>query len=178
MRFRTVLGFFLAGMLIAAMIGCGQKEQSDEQTVLERMKKMARSVTIYRDTYGVPHIFGPTDASVLFGYMYARAEDRLFKIEQNYVRLIGRGAELSGEEGLNNDILVRALEFAKNSQEDYENATPEVRALCDAFADGLNYFLLKNPDVKPKILTRFEPWSLIHCDRLSATIPVPPPLNP
>lgn len=156
--FKTISRAFFLCALIIIIIGCGQRGKSEEQIVLERMEKMARSVTIYRDTYGVPHIYGPTDASVLFGYMYARAEDRFFKIEQNYVRLIGRGAELSGEEALTNDILVRALEFEKRSKEEYKNAPPEVRALCDAFADGLNYFLLKNPDVKPKILTRFEPW--------------------
>jgi len=158
MSFKTISRLFSVCALIIIIIGCGQKEQRDDQIILERMEKMAGSITIYRDTYGVPHIFGPTDASAIFGFMYARAEDRFFKIEENYLRLIGRGAELAGEEGLNNDILIRALEFEKLAQEEYANATPEVRTLCDAFADGLNYFLLKNPEVKPKILARFESW--------------------
>lgn len=133
---------------------CGEKGLSE----LEHMEKMASSVTIYRDTYGVPHVFGATDASVIFGFMYARAEDRFQRIEGNYIRLLGRGAEVEGESDLSYDVLIRALEFEERSKEEYENATPEVRALCDAFADGLNHFLAKNPDVKPRLLVRFEPW--------------------
>jgi len=138
-------------------MGCGQ-EKSTEQRELERMEKMAKSITIYRDTYGVPHVFGPTDSSVIFGYMYARAEDRFFKLEQGHLGLLGRKSELIGEEGLSTDILVRSLEFEKRSKDDYERATPEVRAICDAFADSLNYFLMKNPNVKPQVLKRFEAW--------------------
>ena len=52
-----------------------------DDTSLERMEKTANTVTIYRDTYGVPHVFGKTDASTVFGFMYARAEDRFFRFE-------------------------------------------------------------------------------------------------
>ena len=47
---------------------------------------VARSVTIYRDSYGVPHVFGPTDASVVFGYLYAQAEDNFRQVEDNYIQ--------------------------------------------------------------------------------------------
>jgi len=93
------------------------------------LKAMANSVTIYRDTYGVPHVFGDTDASTIFGFMYARAEDRFFKFEPHYLRLIGRSAEYEGKNGLVNDILVRANEFEVRAKEEYKTAPPEVRAL-------------------------------------------------
>jgi len=54
-------------------------------------------VTIYRDTYGVPHVYGPTDASVVFGFVYAQAEDDFPQIEENYIRALGRAAEVYGE---------------------------------------------------------------------------------
>ena len=57
---------------------------------------MAHSVTIYRDTYGVPHIFGPTDASCVFGYAYAQAEDNFWQIEDSYMRALGRASEVYG----------------------------------------------------------------------------------
>ena len=103
---------------------------------LARMEKTSSSVTIYRDTYGVPHVFGETDASTIFGFMYARAEDRFFKFEPHYLRLMGRSAELEGMDGLANDILVRANEFERRARAEYEGAPPEIKALCDAFADG------------------------------------------
>jgi acyl-homoserine-lactone acylase len=137
---------------------CCPQDKNGRPRDLERMERMAKSVTIYRDTYGVPHIFGPTDASVIFGYMYARAEDKFYKIERFYLQMLGRLSELRGDESFTHDVRMRAFEFARRCQAQYEQETPEVRALCDAFADGLNYFLIKNPEVKPGILKRFEPW--------------------
>src|SRR3954468_12420984 len=74
---------------------------------------MARSVTIYRDTYGVPHVYGPTDASVVFGLAYAQAEDDFAHLEDNYIRSLGRGAEIHGEEALRDDQTARALEIPR-----------------------------------------------------------------
>src|SRR4026208_676630 len=74
---------------------------------------LAREVTIYRDVYGVPHVFGRTDASTVFGFAYAQAEDNLWRIEDNYIRSIGRSSEVYGEETLNNDRLNHALEIPR-----------------------------------------------------------------
>jgi acyl-homoserine-lactone acylase len=142
----------------AGVSSCRPQTAGGESPDLDRMERMAGSVTIYRDTYGVPHIFGPTDASVIFGYMYARAEDKLYKIERFYLQMLGRLAELRGEESFASDVRMRAFEFARRCREQYEAETPQVRALCDAFADGLNFYLAKHPEAKTKILKRFEPW--------------------
>ena len=55
------------------------------------LDRVANSITIYRDTYGVPHIYGPTDASCVFGYAYAQAEDNFWQIEDSYIRSLGQG---------------------------------------------------------------------------------------
>src|ERR671938_259842 len=68
-----------------------------------RVERLARSVTIYRDSYGVPHVYGPTDASCVFGYAYAQAEDNFWQVEDNYIQAVGRAAEVSGEEDLSAD---------------------------------------------------------------------------
>jgi acyl-homoserine-lactone acylase len=128
-------------------------------------RDLARSVTIYRDTYGVPHIYAKTDAAVVFGLMYAQAEDNFWQLETDLIRIIGRSAELDGTRGIAGDLLVRAYESEKRAQEDYARATPQLRALCDAFAGGLNYFLATHPDVKPRLITRFEPWFILAEDR-------------
>ena len=80
---------------------------------------LAREVTIYRDVYGVPHVFGRTDASTVFGFAYAQAEDNFWRIEDNYIRSIGRSSEVYGEETLNNDRLNHALEIPRLAREEY-----------------------------------------------------------
>src|SRR5271165_2499267 len=127
-------------------------------TAAPNLDRVANSITIYRDTYGVPHIYGPTDASCVFGYAYAQAEDNFWKIEDSYIRSLGRASEIYGERTLGDDRLVRALEIPKLSSAEYERATPKMRQLVDAFADGINYYLAHNPQVKPRLLTHFEPW--------------------
>ncbi len=120
--------------------------------------QMARSVTIYRDSYGVPHIFGPTDASCVFGAVYAQAEDNFWQIEDSYLRALGRASEVYGPRTLHDDELVRALEIPELAQQEYERASPRIRELLESAAAGLNYFLERNPAVKPRLLTKFEPW--------------------
>ena len=122
-------------------------------------------VTTYRDTYGVPHVFGPTDASVSFGFVYAQAEDNFWQIEDSYIGAIGRSAEVHGEKSLNADILNRSLEIVRLSKAEYDHASPKVQALANALADALNCYLERNPSVKPRLITKFEPWETFAFNR-------------
>jgi penicillin amidase len=119
---------------------------------------LAREVTIYRDRYGVPHVYGKTDAAAVFGFAYAQAEDNFFRIESNYLRAVGRTAEVNGEQAAGTDRINHALEIPRLAREEYRRLPAKIRALVDAFADGLNYYLAKHPDVHPRLLTRMEPW--------------------
>jgi len=130
-------------------------------------KKIAGSVTIYRDNYGVPHVYGPTDASCVFGYIYAQAEDNFWQIEDSYIRALGRGAEVHGESALTGDLLNRALEITRLAKAEYQRTAPKSRALADALAEGLNYFLATNPQVKPRLITKFEPWMVYAYGRFT-----------
>lgn len=123
-----------------------------------KAEKIARSVTIYRDSYGVPHVYGPTDASCVFGYIYAQAEDNFWQIEDSYIRGLGRASEVYGDRTLSDDMLNRALEIPRLAKAEYDRTTGRARELSDALADGLNYFLAHNPQVKPRLITHFEPW--------------------
>jgi penicillin amidase len=119
---------------------------------------LAKTVTIQRDSFGVPHVYGPTDASCVFGFIYAQAEDYFWQIEDSYIRSLGRAAEVYGEKGLPDDLVNRALEITKLSKEEYKHAPAKARELCQALADGLNYYLANNPQTKPRLITHFEPW--------------------
>ncbi|MEO8425976.1 MAG: penicillin acylase family protein, partial [Verrucomicrobiota bacterium] len=151
--FRSLLaGVLLLGLTSRAL-------PADTETRFDsNLKKIARSVTIYRDTFGVPHIFGPTDASCVFGYAYAQAEDNFWQVEDNYLRALGRASEVYGERTLANDLLNHALEIPKLARAEYERSSLPVREICQALASGFNYYLARNPQIKPRVITRFEPW--------------------
>ena len=121
-------------------------------------QQLARTVTIYRDTYGVPHVFGRTDASTVFGFAYAQAEDNFWRVEENFIHALGRASELYGERMLEEDRLNRALEIPKLAREEYARLDRHMRSLCDAYAAGFNYYLARNPEVRPRLLTKIEPW--------------------
>ncbi|MCM3869635.1 MAG: penicillin acylase family protein, partial [Pyrinomonadaceae bacterium] len=124
----------------------------------DKLMQLARAVTIYRDTYGVPHVFGRTDASTVFGFAYAQAEDNFWRVEQNFISALGRLSEVYGEETLDEDRLNHALEIPRLARAEYARLDPHMRSLCDAFAAGFNYFLLRHPEIHPRLLTRIESW--------------------
>src|SRR5947207_16007823 len=104
-------------------------------------RDIARSITIYRDTWGVPHIYAKTDAGAAYGLMYAQAEDNFWQLETDTIRTLGRRAEVDGQPGLSGDILIRAYEVEKRAKEAYQRGNPKLRALCDAYAAGVNQYL-------------------------------------
>ncbi len=126
---------------------------------------MAQSVTIHRDEWGVPHIYAPTDAAVAFGMAYAQSEDFFWQVEDSYILSTGRNAEVRGKDGLASDFLQRAFEITRRSKEDYEKLEVDLKEIVDAYATGLNYYLETHPDVKPRLITKFEPWQLLAYDR-------------
>lgn len=137
------------------LVGCATKPKISE---LDRLAAIAEQVEIIRDDFGVPHIYGKTDADAVFGLLYAQAEDDFKRVERNYIWAIGRLAEVEGEKALYSDLRARMFMSIEQAKEAYNNAPASVKTLCDAFADGLNYYLATHPEVKPALLTKFEPW--------------------
>ena len=121
-------------------------------------QEIADRVTIIRDDFGVPHIYGKTDADVIFGLLYAQCEDDFNRVEQNYIWATGRLAEVEGEEALYSDIRANLFMTEDEAKQAYEKAPDWLKELCVAFADGINYYLYTHPEVTPRLLNRFEPW--------------------
>jgi acyl-homoserine lactone acylase PvdQ len=92
---------FLAAALIAGSLVFAAPQ--------DKLERTARDVTIYRDSYGVPHVFGPTDASVIFGFVFAQAEDNFWQIEDSYIQALGRASEIYGEKSLDADLTTAHL---------------------------------------------------------------------
>ena len=118
----------------------------------------AARVTITRDDWGIAHVRGASDADAVFGAIYAQAEDDFPRIEANFLTALGRTAEAEGESAIWQDLRQRLWIDPAALQADYRRSPAWLRALMDAWADGLNYYLATHPDVHPRVLTRFEPW--------------------
>ncbi|MBI3405432.1 MAG: penicillin acylase family protein [Acidobacteria bacterium] len=152
-------------LLLAAFLLFTISSGTHAQKPDARAEKWARSVTIYRDTYGVPHIFGKTDAACIFGLMYAQSEDNFLQLEDDYIRAIGRASEIHGERSLQGDLAHRAFEVNRLAQEEYKHLDADTRELLDAFAAGINYFLATHPGVTPRLIAHFEPWFPLAFER-------------
>jgi acyl-homoserine-lactone acylase len=128
-----------------------------------RWQREAAAVSVTRDDWGIAHIHGKTDADAVFGMIYAQAEDDFNRIEANYLIALGRTAEArqdqgGGEGAIWGDLRQRLYVDPAALQRQYKASPAWLRALMDAWADGLNFYLLKHPQVRPKVLARFEPW--------------------
>jgi len=118
----------------------------------------AKRVTIYRDEWGIPHIYGKSDADAVFGLMYAQCEDDFARVEMNYIEKLGRMSEVKGEKELAYDLYIKLLIDENEAKEEYKTSPLWLKKLLNAYADGINYYLHKHPEVKPRLLTHFEPW--------------------
>jgi len=125
---------------------------------ITRWQKQAHNVTIIRDNWGIPHIYGKTDADAVFGLLYAQCQDDFKRVEMNYIEKLGRLAEVKGKDELYNDLLIKMLIDTADAEKDYKKAPLWLQKLCNAFADGINYYLYKNPAAIPALLHRFKPW--------------------
>jgi acyl-homoserine-lactone acylase len=122
------------------------------------LESQAQRVTIIRDAYGIPHIRGKSDADAVFGMAYAQAEDDWNRVETNYLNALGRLAEAEGDSALWSDLRMRLYIDPEALKAEYRRCPPWLKALMTAWADGLNFYLATHPEVKPRAITRFEPW--------------------
>jgi len=142
-------------LFLFAFSAAAQPFHSTEITAFEQQ---AKRVQIIRDQWGIPHVYGKTDADAVFGLLYAQCEDDFKRIELNYIEKLGRLAEVNGEKDIYNDLQIRLLIDSTEAVADYQNAQPWLKSLLNAHAAAINFYLYKHPEVKPVLLKRFKPW--------------------
>jgi acyl-homoserine-lactone acylase len=143
---------------VALLVTASCASKAEVAQDLAAWQKRADGITIVRDDWGVPHVYGKTDADVVFGLMYAQAEDDFNRVETNFINSQGRLAEAEGEREIWRDLRMKLFMDPVDLKAQYAKAEPWLKALMDAWADGLNFYLATHPSVKPRVLTRFEPW--------------------
>ncbi|HET6199873.1 MAG TPA: penicillin acylase family protein [Candidatus Acidoferrales bacterium] len=125
---------------------------------ITRWEHEAQNVTIIRDNWGIAHVYGKTDADAVFGMEYAQAEDDFNRVETNYINAMGRLAETEGKSAIYQDLRMKLFIDPETLKKQYAESPAWLKTLMNAFAGGLNYYLYKHPEVKPKVIKRFEPW--------------------
>ena len=146
--------------IILSFSSCSTKEGDFSEE--RRFEEIASRVTIVRDSFGVPHIYGESDADTIFGMLYAQCEDDFNRVEQNYIWATGRLAEVEGESAIYSDLRANMFMTQDEAEQRYDNSSEEVKQWCQAFADGVNYYLMTHPEVQPRLLTKFEPWMPLY----------------
>jgi acyl-homoserine-lactone acylase len=143
-------------VLVALSLSPAPRAADDKD--LAGWQRQAQNVTILRDTWGIPHVYGKTDADAVFGVMYAQAEDDFNRVETNYLNSMGRLAEAEGEAEVYRDLRMKLYIDPVDMKAQYEKSPAWLKALMNAYADGLNYFLATHPEVTPRVIRHFEPW--------------------
>lgn len=136
--------------------------ESPKESESIRLEEIASRVEIIRDDFGVPHIYGKTDADVVFGLLYAQCEDDFRRVERNFTWAIGRLAEVEGESMLYSDLRARLYMTEEEAKATYDSAPEWLKELCEAWADGINFYLIKHPEVEPKAIKKYEPWMTMY----------------
>lgn len=147
----------IASLVIAALVYVVRTQP--ESTDLSQFSTLNEKydVTIYRDQWGVPHVYGKTDADTAFGLAYAHAEDDFATIQGVLAAARGNLAMHLGKKGAGNDFMVGLLQHRKFIDEKYESdISPETRRICEGYADGINYYVSQNPENAWSSLYPFE----------------------
>jgi acyl-homoserine-lactone acylase len=125
---------------------------------IQRWERQAQAVNIIRDDWGIAHVYGRTDADVVFGMIYAQAEDDWNRVETNYLTQLGRLAEAEGEARIFADLKYKIFADPAVLQREFNESPAWLKALMTSWADGLNFYLYEHPTMKPRVITRWEPW--------------------
>src|SRR6185312_9627109 len=142
--------------LVLFLLSCAAL--ATDNTDIARWKAEASHVTITRDDWGIAHVVGNTDADAVFGMIYAQCEDDFNRVEMNYLQSMGRVAEAEGESKVYQDLRMKLFIDPEVLKKQYGESPAWLKKLMDSFADGANYYLATHPQVKPLVLTHFEPW--------------------
>ena len=149
-------------LFVVFLISCAPQAATDTATNQSgdttRWQQQADRITIIRDDWGIPHVYGKTDADAVFGVAFAQAEDDFNRVETNFINSQGRLAEAEGESAIYRDLRMKLFIDPADMKAQYDKSPDWLKALMNAWADGLNYYLQTHPNVTPRVIKRFEPW--------------------
>ena len=157
-RFRGTIRRMKKLVLLIVLAGLGGVPRAAADKDVTAWAERAQGTTITRDDWGIAHVSGKTDADAVFGVMYAQAEDDFNRVETNYLNSMGRLAEVEGQAEIYRDLRMKLFIDPADMKAQYQKSPEWLKKLMNAYADGLNYYLYKHPETKPRVIKQFEPW--------------------
>jgi len=121
--------------------------------------------TLYRDEFGIPHVYAPTLEAAAFAVGYAQAEDRLEELLKNYRRASGTMSEVFGPGNFRNDMIARIFRHTAISREKYQQISPKSRAVIEAYQAGVKAFMKEHPEQVPPWAQEIHPWDVVALGR-------------
>ena len=100
---------------------------------------------IVRDEFGVPHIYGDTDADVAYGVAIAHSEDDFTTLQDVIAMSRGRYGAIAGEDGAAVDYVYHLLDARGTAEREWASLPEDTRAMIDAYASGMNDYAAANP---------------------------------
>ena len=152
------VSFSIFSFLVLVTPATAQNKKPILNAEQARWNKHAKQITIIRDEWDIPHIYGKTDADAVFGLLYAQCEENFPQIEKNFLEMLGRTAEMEGPKAIYDDLMMRLIQDSTAAIKDYEKSPEWFKKLLQAHADGINYYLFTHPEVHPKVISYFKPW--------------------
>lgn len=139
------VGFSLLALLVITAIGLAVWEPLTARAPTA-VAYTPTDIRIARDSYGVPHIFGETDADVAYGVAYAHAEDDFATLQEVLAMTRGRLGAMIGEDGAKVDFAAHVIDGRGTTDRRYDSLPADVKLLFTAYAAGLNRYADKHPE--------------------------------
>ena len=136
-------------ILVCLLIGCSfYLERAKQNDLSESLQGIPQyQVEIMRDTWGVPHVFGKTDADTAHGLAYAHAEDDFETIQEFLLTIRGKLASVMGKDLAPYDYYVQLFRIWDDVNEKYDALSSDIRSVCEAYANGLNLYASQHPQL-------------------------------
>ena len=142
---KTMKHILLLISLGLMLVSCQSLDKTEVNFYLEKAKSYKAKIT--RDIWGVPHVFGETDADAAFGLAYAHAEDDFKNIAENMYLYRAQMGLKDGASGAVQDYLIKVLKIREKIEQNYlTDIDEDVRKILEAYAAGINYWMIQNPD--------------------------------
>ena len=127
------------------LISCQSFNKSEVAFHLKKAESYRAEIT--RDIWGVPHVYGESDADAAFGLAFAHAEDDFKNTAENMYLYRAEMGLRDGADGAIQDYLIKVLKIREKIEQNYlTELNKDVRKVLEAYAAGINYWMIQNPD--------------------------------
>lgn len=127
---------------------------------------LTADVEVFRDQFGIPHVYAETEHDLYTAVGFLLAQDRLWQMDLLRRVTLGRLSEIFGEDFVETDLLLRALRYTDKSMHLLQITDPEIKDAFKAFADGVNQYLMAHSGKLPPEFAilgyKPEPWESYH----------------